>query len=329
VALTVSSPPPACWTRRLFCTWATPGTLSATVFRVALLEAGGHGAVEGHLAVLDPDLDLGRIHMRIVGEAVAYILQDALVRPLIAPRAAAPMGALLTGIVVEAEGAEARIRACGAGSRCRSPGRRDNRPRSRRGRRHSRCGPGSRRPRRAGRPRQNRWPPRPQAPVRPVRPRRESACDPRPPWSCSSARQRSDGNVRARALFRALFRPCPGPTPIAPAQPGPCSPRGCQARQDGPLRFREGARGLFVPAQGWGADDGTSGRRRVARRVVRHQEHGRPFRAQGLRLPPLDHRRRLPRTHGRRRLQGGARPLPPLCLARLPLGPSHAHRAGA
>jgi hypothetical protein len=59
------------------------------VLGVALLEAGGHGTGKAHLPVLHPDLDLRGIHMRILCEAVAHVLQDPLIGALVTPRTTA------------------------------------------------------------------------------------------------------------------------------------------------------------------------------------------------------------------------------------------------
>ena len=72
------------------------------VFRVALLEAAVDRAGERHLAVLHPHLDLGGVDMRILGEAVVHVLQDAGIGALIAARAAAAMLAGLAHVPVAA-----------------------------------------------------------------------------------------------------------------------------------------------------------------------------------------------------------------------------------
>ena len=72
--------------------------------------------------------------------------------------------------------------------------------------------------------------------------------------------------------------------------------------------------------------DGTSGRRRVARRQLRQGADGRrPLQPADHQIPQLGHARRQPRPLRRRRLSGRARPLSPLCLARLPVGAPHHH----
>ena len=55
--------------------------------------------------------------------------------------------------------------------------------------------------------------------------------------------------------------------------------------------------------------------------VVRHARHRRPLRARASELPQLDHAGRRARADGRGRLQGRARPLSPLRVARLSRGP--------
>src|SRR5579883_2572000 len=70
-----------------------------------------------------------------------------------------------------------------------------------------------------------------------------------------------------------------------------------------------------------GEDDGTAGRRPMARGHSAH--HQRPFRPAVLGLPQFRHARRQSRPDRQGRLQGRARPLPPLYFARLPLGASH------
>lgn len=66
-------------------------------------------------------------------------------------------------------------------------------------------------------------------------------------------------------------------------------------------------------------------RRRLAQPMVRHLRQRRALRAVGAGLSPLGHSRRRPRTLGRGRLSRRARTLSPLCLAGLPLRPSHHH----
>ena len=72
--------------------------------------------------------------------------------------------------------------------------------------------------------------------------------------------------------------------------------------------------------------DGTSGRRRMARRQLRQGADGRrPLQPPDHQIPQLGHARRQPRPLRRRRLSGRGRPLSPLCLAGLPVGAPHHH----
>src|SRR6185312_5618082 len=71
--------------------------------------------------------------------------------------------------------------------------------------------------------------------------------------------------------------------------------------------------------------NGPSGKRRLARPVVRHEVDGRPLRPARLGLPQLGDGGRRQRPERRRRLSSRARPLPSLRFARLPVGAPDAH----
>ena len=72
------------------------------ILRMPLLEAAVHGAGKRHLAVLDPHLDLRSVDMRILGETVVHVLEDAGIGALIAFRAAAAMKPGLAHVPVAA-----------------------------------------------------------------------------------------------------------------------------------------------------------------------------------------------------------------------------------
>ena len=86
-----------------------------------------------------------------------------------------------------------------------------------------------------------------------------------------------------------------------------------------------GLRRQRVRVRGKGSRHGTAGRRRLEGPGLRHEIDRRPLRADGDGVPQLGHRRRQRRTDRRRRLSRRGRALSPLCRARLPVGPPHAH----
>ena len=64
----------------------------------------------------------------------------------------------------------------------------------------------------------------------------------------------------------------------------------------------------------------------MARRQLRRRpDEGRPLQPAHHQIPQLDHARRQPGPLRHRRLPGRARPLSPLCVARLPVGAPHHH----
>ena len=83
---------------------------------------------------------------------------------------------------------------------------------------------------------------------------------------------------------------------------------------------------LHEPRTASGDVDGTSGRRRLARRQLRQgTDGGRPLQPADHQIPQLGHARRQPRPVRRRRLPRRDRPLSPLRVARLPVGAPHHH----
>ena len=74
---------------------ADAGEILEGVLGDPLLAPAVDGAFEGDLAVLDPHLDVGGVDVAVAGQQVADVLADAVVRALIALRAAAAVRALL------------------------------------------------------------------------------------------------------------------------------------------------------------------------------------------------------------------------------------------
>src|SRR5690606_14406618 len=65
------------------------GHVLRAVFRAALVEAAADGPVERDFAVLDRHLDAAGVEIPVVGQRIAHVLEDALVRTGIVGRAAA------------------------------------------------------------------------------------------------------------------------------------------------------------------------------------------------------------------------------------------------
>ena len=136
-------------------------------------------------------------------------------------------------------------------------------------------------------------------------------------WRGSAeATKRARSPTRSRGACGARRRTCAGRR--ANGSPPPRSWRGAERRKE-PRRGEWRCRWSTA----CGAPEGNFSHR--FRRAVRARRRA---------VPRLGHRRRRAGTGGRGRVQGRAGALPPLCVARLPVGPPHAdlpqaERAGA
>ena len=85
------------WTRRLLCTSFTPERFSITSAAPAFLFARVDRSSERHFAADHRDFNFRRIDIRIIGQALAHLFANAIVRALIPARTAA---AILTFAVL-------------------------------------------------------------------------------------------------------------------------------------------------------------------------------------------------------------------------------------